>query len=92
LYQEIAMFYLRRQILIATVLLCSAPPALQAQDGIPPGEFDKLRELIRPQEGESNWRRVDWLTSLHEARLKAAAEGKPILLWSGGGAPPLGGC
>ena len=60
--------------------------------GIPAGDFSKLRDLIRPQEGESNWRRIDWLTSLHDARLKAAAEGKPILLWSGGGAPPLGGC
>ena len=76
----------------ASLILCAAASALHAQDGIPAGDFGKLRALIRPQEGESNWRRVNWLTSLHEARVKAAAEGKPILLWSGGGAPPLGGC
>jgi len=76
----------------ASLVLCAAATALHAQDGIPADEFAKLRALIRPHEGESNWRQVDWLTSLHEARLKAAAEGKPILLWSGGGAPPLGGC
>jgi hypothetical protein len=77
---------------IATLVFCATASALHAQDGIPAGDFGKLRDLIRPQEGESNWRRIDWLTSLHEARVRAAAEGKPILLWSGGGAPPLGGC
>jgi hypothetical protein len=81
-----------RNIWITSIFVCVAASALPAQDGIPAGDFAKLRDLIRPQQGESNWRRIDWLTSLHEARVKAAAEGKPILLWSGGGAPPLGGC
>jgi hypothetical protein len=76
---------------IGILVLCAAP-GLRAQDGIPPEQFDSLRQLIRPQAGESRWRQVEWLTSLQEARVKAAAEGKPILVWSGGGAPPLGGC
>ena len=76
----------------AVVLLCAAAQLLHAQDGIPVDQFDSLRSLIRPHEGESRWREIEWLTSLHEARVKAAAEGKPIFLWSGGGAPPLGGC
>jgi hypothetical protein len=82
---------MRRATSIA-ILLVFAGAALAANDGIPAEQFAKLRTLIRPQDGESNWRNVEWLTSLHEARLKAASEGKPILLWSGGGAPPLGGC
>ena len=77
---------------LATVFLCVATPAIPAQDGRLADQFDLLRKLVNPQDGESNWRAIDWLTSLHEARVKAAAEGKPILLWSGGGAPPLGGC
>jgi hypothetical protein len=81
-----------RHACIASLVVCAAASALPAQDGVPHGDFGKLRDLIRPQEGESNWRRINWLTSLHEARATAAAEGKPILLWSGGGAPPLGGC
>ena len=81
-----------RQRWIATVLLVAAAAPLQAQDGITAYQFGTLRKLIRPHEGESKWRQIDWLTSLHEARVKAAAEGKPILLMSGGGAPPLGGC
>ena len=77
---------------VAIALLFVSTPALDAQVGIPPEQFGALRQLIRPQEGESRWREIDWLTSLHDARVQAAAEGKPILLWSGGGAPPLGGC
>ena len=77
---------------LALALVCAATPAIGAQDNIPAEQFGPLRQLIRPQEGESRWREIDWLTSLHEARVQAAAEGKPILLWSGGGAPPLGGC
>ena len=80
-----------RAFWFATALL-GAAPALHAQDGIPASQFQALRDLIRPQAGESRWRELDWLTSLHEARMRAAAEGKPILLWSGGGAPPVGGC
>ena len=77
---------------LAAALLCTAAPVVYAQDSIAPDQFNRLRELIRPQSGESHWRDIPWLTSLHEARVQAAAEGKPILLWSGGGAPPLGGC
>jgi hypothetical protein len=76
-----------RRVWIAVIPLVAATPAIHAQDGIPADQFAKLRALIRPHAGESKWRDVGWLTSLHDARVKAAAEGKPILLWSGGGAP-----
>ena len=79
------------RIWIAALFFC-ATAGLCAQDGIPAEQFESLRKLVRPQEGESRWREVDWLTSIQDARVKAAAEGKPIFLWSGGGAPPLGGC
>ncbi len=80
-----------RQRWIAAVVFLGATSGLRAQDGIPADQFGTLRELILPHADESKWREVNWLTSLHEARVQAA-EGKPILLWSGGGAPPLGGC
>ena len=50
----------------------------------------KLLELIRPQKGEAQLEQVPWLNFLWEARLKAAAEGKPIFIWAAGGPP--GGC
>ncbi len=55
-------------------------------------DFDAIHKLIRPAGGESRWLEIDWHTDFWKARQVAAAKGKPILLWSGGGALPLGGC
>jgi hypothetical protein len=57
-----------------------------------PDNFAKSHKLILPQANESQWLQIPWLTSIWEAREKAAKAGKPILIWSGGGAAPLGGC
>jgi hypothetical protein len=54
--------------------------------------FAQLREQIRPQPGESRWMDIPWLTDVHEARKKAAAEGKPLFVYSGGGATGIGAC
>jgi hypothetical protein len=54
--------------------------------------FTEVQKLIKPQKEESLWRHIPWETSLNTARQKAAAEGKPLLIWSGGGSAPLGGC
>lgn len=45
-----------------------------------------LRE-IRPQPGEDRFDSIPWHISLHEARVKAAKDGKPILLWEMDGHP-----
>ena len=58
-----------------------------AAEPIPPGHFQQLHALIRPQSLEEKWTRIPWLTSLWEARTRAAAEGKPILLWEMDGHP-----
>jgi hypothetical protein len=52
-----------------------------------PLDLAALHALIKPQAAEENWTRIPWLTSLWEARQKAAAEGKPILLWEMDGHP-----
>jgi hypothetical protein len=54
--------------------------------------FDQIRNRIRPQPGESRWMEIPWLIDLHEARRKAAAEGKPLFILSGGGATAIGPC
>ena len=58
-----------------------------------PGRFAELQRLIRPQPGEARWEEVPWMPSsdIWAARRKAAAEGKPILLWYMAG-EPLGTC
>jgi hypothetical protein len=51
-----------------------------------------LHKQIRPQPGESRWLELPWLIDLHAARQKAAAEGKPLFVLSGGGATGIGAC
>jgi hypothetical protein len=62
------------------------PPA------IPADQFAKLHALIKPQPGELRFHEIPWLIDVWEARTKAAAEGKPILAWSGAGGAPIGVC
>jgi hypothetical protein len=53
--------------------------------GLAPDHFDKLRALIKPKPG--GFDDIPWMTDLWEARRKAAAEGKPLLVWVGDGHP-----
>src|SRR5262245_36591616 len=57
----------------------------KAASGIAADQFDKLRALIKPKPG--GYADLPWMTDLWEARKKAAAEGKPLLVWVGDGHP-----
>ena len=50
-------------------------------------QFTRVLELIRPRNDEAQVEQVPWINFLWEARLKAAAEGKPIFIWAAGGPP-----
>ena len=50
-------------------------------------DFARLHSLIKPTASESKWAEIPWLTSLWEARQRAAQDGKPILLWEMDGHP-----
>ena len=50
-------------------------------------EAAKLRAVIRPLDGEDPFDTIPWETSLWDARKKAAAAGKPVLLWEMDGHP-----
>ena len=71
----------------AGALLLSGCLAAPAAGPIDPAEFGRLHGLIKPAASEASWARVPWRTNLWEARQKAAAEGKPILLWEMDGHP-----
>src|SRR5262245_28437203 len=51
-------------------------------------KYGETLTLIKPQPGESRWMEIPWQTSLWAARQKAAAEGKPMFVWSGSGGAP----
>ena len=59
---------------------------------IPPEHFAKLHKLIKPGLGELRFHEIPWLLDITQARKKAAASGKPILVWSGAGGAPIGIC
>ncbi|HMF19501.1 MAG TPA: hypothetical protein VKE98_20005 [Gemmataceae bacterium] len=58
---------------------------VEPSKGIPDDQFENLHALIKPKPG--GFADIPWMTSLWEARRKAAAEGKPILIWVGDGHP-----
>src|SRR5262249_44684914 len=53
-------------------------------------ELTSITAFIRPGNNEFQFERVPCINFLWQARLKAAAEGKPIFIWAAGGPP--GGC
>jgi hypothetical protein len=66
---------------IAVALLCCLSRLAGAADLVPADAFATLHALVKPTPIEQKWERIPWLTSLWEARKRAAAEGKPILLY-----------
>ena len=69
-----------------------AQPPKKEPAAIPADQLRKLHSLIKPGPGELRFHQIPWLLDVWEARKKAAAEGKPILVWSGAGGAPLGVC
>jgi hypothetical protein len=53
--------------------------------------FEHNHALMKPQAGEWAWARIPWMGDLAEARKKAAAEDKPLYVWTMAG-EPLGQC
>ena len=71
---------------LALLALAVARPA-PAAEPVDPKRFDALHRLIKPKASEEKWTQILWMASLWDARVKAAAEGKPILLWEMDGHP-----
>lgn len=70
-------------------------PGEACPDALVPADearFSQAHRLLKPQPGESRWLEANWLTSVWEARRRAAAEGKPIFLVVAGKDSPLGPC
>jgi hypothetical protein len=62
------------------------PPSVAAPP-LSPADAAKLRAAIKPRDGEDPFDTIPWETSLWDARVKAAAAGKPIILWEMDGHP-----
>ena len=49
-------------------------------------DFDTLHRMVLPQDNELKWVSVPWLTSITQARHRAAVEGKPLFVFADTGA------
>ena len=52
-----------------------------------PAQFGKFHALLRPKAKEMRFGKIPWMFDLWEARKKAAAEGKPLLILGAAGNP-----
>lgn len=76
---------------IGLALAASLSPLLAAGQDVSPERFEALHSLLKPPAEEFAWYDgIPWLTSLQEAREKAAAEGKPVLVWCSADGQPCG--
>jgi len=78
---------MRRTTMGAGWALALLVAGARGSDEIPVDRFDKYLAMIKPDAGGLD--DIPWMATLWEARQKAAAEGKPLFIMSGGG-PPLG--
>jgi hypothetical protein len=78
--------------LLLAFIVATAAPAHE-RTPLRPADFDKLRQIIRPSQGEARWAGIDWMPArdVWAARKKAAKEGKPLFIWYMAG-EPLGSC
>jgi len=76
-------------LLAAVALLLRPTPTAAAPLGeqLTEAEFTGVRKAVLPATGEDDFAKIPWLTSIWDARAKAAKEGKPILLWEMDGHP-----
>jgi len=54
-------------------------------------QFAAIQTLVKPQGHEFAWYdEIPWQTNVSEARVQAAAQGKPLLVWSSADGHPCG--
>ena len=79
--------------LLATFLILAAGAAPGHGDDAPPklspDDLEHLLATIKPQKGESPWREIPWLTNVTDARRKAVAEDKPLVIFTAADGSPL---
>lgn len=83
---------MRLRLLFVLLFICSASLFAAGDDAVPEiaaADFDRLLAAIKPQRGESPWREVLWLTNVTEARRKASAENKPLVIFTAADGSPL---
>mgnify|MGYP001382177383 CR=1 FL=1 len=74
-------------MLRSITLLFALSTHVIAKPAVDSTNFGQLHALIQPTAEETRWLQIPWRTSLWQARIEAAATGKPIYLWEMDGHP-----
>jgi len=85
-------FKLAAAFLTASLLAgASSPPDDKLPPPIAPEKFDRLHQMLLPSTDElADFWDLPWEVSVQEARIKAAAQDKPILAYFGANGSVLG--
>lgn len=76
---------------LVVILTWTSQAAAETRVGpIADDDFERLYDTIKPQPGESPWREVAWVTNITEARRRAIAEDKPLIIFTAADGSPLG--
>jgi hypothetical protein len=81
-----------KHLLSAFLFLSACGLFARGDTAVPPIAADLLEPLlaaIKPQKGESPWREIPWLTNVTEARRKAIALDKPLVIFTAADGSPL---
>jgi hypothetical protein len=70
-------------------LACLLPAPAQEVPPLDAADLPRLLAEFKPRKGESPWREIAWHTDVREARERAAAEGKPIVVFTAADGSPL---
>ena len=76
-----------RRLLFPLVACATLAPPAAAAPPLTADDAARLRAVIRPRDGEDPFDTIPWEIDLWAARKKAAAAGKPVLLWEMDGHP-----
>ena len=74
-------------MLRSITLLFAVSMPVMAKPVVDSNNFSQLHDLIQPTAEETRWLQIPWRTNLWQARIEAAATGKPIYLWEMDGHP-----
>ena len=76
--------------ILAGVVLAWGGLAKEPPRPAPDRDLVRLLDVIKPQRGESPWRDIAWHTDVTEARKRAVAEDKPLVIFTAADGSPLG--
>ena len=78
---------MRRWNVLLVVLVGLQANAAAVPPDLDQATFTKLLAVIKPDQQLEKWQQIPWQANLWDARMQAARDGKPILLWEMDGHP-----